>query len=70
MGHCLKRPSRHCTVSRPQLATSYFGFKPKNKVIDEKIRLQIELLRDAAAVIIQKHGRRVIVKQRLTDARR
>jgi hypothetical protein len=48
-----------------QLATSYFGFKPVHNIIDEKLRMQLDVIRDAAAVVIQKYARRYVVQQRM-----
>lgn len=52
-----------------QLATSYYGFKPVHNIIDEKLRMQLDVIRDAAAVVIQKNARRYIVQQRMHQDR-
>lgn len=47
------------------MATSYFGFKPKHNILDEKLRMQLDVIRDATAVMIQKHIRRFMVQRKL-----
>jgi hypothetical protein len=51
-----------------QLATSYFGFKPKDDVVGEKLKLQREMIRESSAVMVQKTFRSY--RARYTRSRR
>ncbi len=50
------------------MATSYFGFKPIHNIIDEKLRMQLDVIRDTAAIAVQKHAKRFVTQIR--NARR
>jgi hypothetical protein len=48
-----------------ELAVSYFGLKPLDNVVAEKVRLQRGMITDSAAVMVQKHFRRYRVEYTL-----